>query len=554
MWRAITLILCVGWSGLACGQLQSELTLEHGGQTRLYDLYVPPTSGGGALPLVIDFHYVLWSTGEYRSRFGFNPAFHSSDLVTAFPHSGTGWNSGLGAAGRDDVGFVLAMIDEIARQTPIDQDRIYIMGFSDGGEMAYRLLCEAPDRFAAAATIAAPLRPEFEIGCRLPRAIPLMAFRGMTDQLVGFQGGTNSFGETTLGANETMNFWRQQNGCQGPITSEDFAPQHSCRVDNSCNVGTEVRLCVVEATEVHRFRHSIFDNAAGIDLRFNSLDFMTRFVRPEAAFEIDGGLTGAWFDPDNPGQGLLVEPIPSNTSLFAAWFTFDVSASGDGGDEQRWLTLQGDYVGAEADLDILSTSSGRFLRADPAETRVVGSAKLRFFGCTEARLSYQFDDGLGGEIALTRLLPDTLCGNPIGNAPIPKTLNTMNAGLSGAWFDPSTPGQGLVFDVVPAAQVLFAAWFTFGEASDQKIGAVEQRWMTAQGSTLGVESEMVISQTMGGQFDLPQSVSTSPVGGGRLTFVSCTEANFDFELDSGETGSIPLTRLAPDVFCEALTR
>ncbi len=554
MWRVVFLIVCLSWSGLVWGQFQYELTLEHDGQTHLYDLYIPPTSGGGALPLVLDLHYILWSTAEYRSRFGFNPAFHSHDLVTAFPHSGAGWNSGIGAVGRDDVGFVLAMIDEIARQTSIDQDRIYIMGFSDGGEMAYRLLCEAPDRFAAAATIAAPLAPEFELGCRLPRAVPLIVFRGMTDQLVGFQGGTNSFGETTLGANETMDFWRQQNGCQGPITSEDFAPQHSCRVDSACSGGTEVRLCVVEATEVHRFRHSIFDNAAGIDLRFNSLEFMRRFVRPEAAFEIDGGLTGAWFDPENPGQGLLIEPIPSDGSLFAAWFTFDQSVSDSGGEEQRWLTLQGGYGGAEADLDILSTNGGRFLGADPVETQVVGSARLRFASCTEATLSYQFDDGPTGEIALTRLLPDTLCGNPIGNAPIPKTFSSMNAGLSGAWFDPATPGQGLVFDVVPAADVLFAAWFTFDGASDEKIGAVDQQWMTAQGSTAGVESDLVISRTTGGQFDSPASISTVSVGSGKLAFMSCSEAVFEFELASGETGSIQLVRLAPDVFCGLLSR
>lgn len=313
-------------------------------------------------------------------------------------------------------------------------------------------------------------------------------------------------------------------------------------------------MCVVEATETHTFRHALFDNEAGIDLRQISLDFMRPFVRPKVGFNIEAGLTGAWFDPGNPGQGLLVEPIPQDQSFFAAWFTFEKSTTKIGADEQRWLTLQGAYSGAEAELDILSTSGGRFLGADPVESIVVGSASLRFASCTEANLSYRFDDGLAGEIALARLLPDTLCENPVGDAPDPRAFTTMNAGLSGAWFDPSTPGQGWLFDVVPAAEVLFAAWFTFAEPSDNKIGAVDQRWMTAQGNALGVESELMISRTSGGEFDAPQSVSTTNVGSGTVTFLSCTEAIFDFELDSGETGSIPLTRLAPDVFCEALNR
>lgn len=48
----------------------------------------------------------------------------------------------------DDVGFLLETIDVAAREVPVDPTHIYVAGVSDGGQMAFRMATEHPDRFA----------------------------------------------------------------------------------------------------------------------------------------------------------------------------------------------------------------------------------------------------------------------------------------------------------------------------------------------------------------------------------------------------------------------
>jgi len=52
---------------------------------------------------------------------------------------------------RDDVAYVRAILDLLAREYVIDARRVYVSGFSNGGSMSGRLAMELSDRFAAAA-------------------------------------------------------------------------------------------------------------------------------------------------------------------------------------------------------------------------------------------------------------------------------------------------------------------------------------------------------------------------------------------------------------------
>jgi polyhydroxybutyrate depolymerase len=68
------------------------------------------------------------------------------------------WNDGSGRfhAGEkniDDVAFIDTMIDEILNAHPIDPQRIYVTGFSNGASMTFRLGAELSNRFAAIAPV-----------------------------------------------------------------------------------------------------------------------------------------------------------------------------------------------------------------------------------------------------------------------------------------------------------------------------------------------------------------------------------------------------------------
>lgn len=101
------------------------------------------------------------------------------------------WNAGnccgIAAATRvDDVGFILAVMNDLARKTPVDAARIYATGLSNGSMMAYRLSAEASERIAAVAGVAGAMTlPKF--APRVP--VPVMHIHSVDDQRALYDGG-----------------------------------------------------------------------------------------------------------------------------------------------------------------------------------------------------------------------------------------------------------------------------------------------------------------------------------------------------------------------------
>jgi predicted peptidase len=85
-------------------------------------------------------------------------------------------------AGRNFEGdAVIALLDEIVRQLPVDKDRIYLTGLSMGGFATWAWAIQEPSRFAAIAPIAAGWTTED--ACKL-KGIPIWAFHGTKDGAV----------------------------------------------------------------------------------------------------------------------------------------------------------------------------------------------------------------------------------------------------------------------------------------------------------------------------------------------------------------------------------
>src|SRR3546814_5103868 len=97
------------------------------------------------------------------------------------------------------------------------------------------------------------------------------------------------------------------------------------------------------------------------------------------------------------------------------------------------------------------------------EPRRVGSARLVFESCDRAQFRYQFDpdenEGLSGLVTLSRLTPGVAC---IGDVAAATTPAASDAAIEGAWFDPASSGQGLMFNTIPAQDPaqssVFSTW------------------------------------------------------------------------------------------------
>ena len=144
----------------------------------------------------------------------------------------------------------------------------------------------------------------------------------------------------------------------------------------------------------------------------------------EAAFEINPGMTDAWYNPATNGQGFLITVFPELKQLFLAWFTFDIERPAEdvtaflGEPGHRWLTAQGPYDGNTAVLTIFVTEGGVFDSAEPVATTNLngdGTITIEFADCTEGLLNYEITSlGISGEIPIQRIVRD--------NVPLCETL------------------------------------------------------------------------------------------------------------------------------------
>jgi len=200
----LSLMWMQGMTGQAQGDTtvsrDGERTLSHGGFKRRYLVHLPPNyDGRQPLPVVLAFHGGGGHAEVQRKQSQMNPVADQNGFIVVYP-DGTGhlrlltWNAGscCGYAVRkrvDDVGFVSALIDNLARNYRIDQKRVYATGLSNGGMLCYRLACELSDRIAAIAPVSADLGVD---GPRPKRQVPILHIHGLKDNNIVFQGGVGS--------------------------------------------------------------------------------------------------------------------------------------------------------------------------------------------------------------------------------------------------------------------------------------------------------------------------------------------------------------------------
>jgi hypothetical protein len=133
----------------------------------------------------------------------------------------------------------------------------------------------------------------------------------------------------------------------------------------------------------------------------------------------------------------------------------------------------------------------------------------------------------------------------------------INAGMNGSWFNPLTPGQGILVDVFPDIPLVFLAWFTFDVTEPPvglppaTVGDINHRWLTAQGSFRNNEAVLDVFLTTGGLFNDPAMVSvTNPNRYGRIVLTysdDCRSGLMEFELFEQELSDIlPIERIAND--------
>ncbi len=225
-------------------------TLEHGGVTRSIRVHVPASYDPvRPTPVVLDFHGYTMSASAQEDLTRF-PAKADAEGFISVHADGTGtprgWNGGAccgtpATTGLDDIGFVLALLDQLEARLCVDPRRVFSTGFSNGGFLSHRLGCVAADRIAAIAPVSGMMGVD---ACDPSRPMPVMHFHGTSDTIVPYAGGGLT-GYRSAAATDAG--WAARNGCTStPI--ETFASGDSrCLTHGGCDGGADVTLCTVTA-------------------------------------------------------------------------------------------------------------------------------------------------------------------------------------------------------------------------------------------------------------------------------------------------------------------
>ncbi|MBN1440764.1 MAG: hypothetical protein JW929_15260 [Anaerolineales bacterium] len=234
-----------------------ERSVSVGGQERSYLLYIPEgVRDVSAAPVVLVFHGGLGKPENMPTRTGFNTLADKEGFIVAYPR-GTSrsevlefdtWNAGLCCgyaqkSGADDVGFVRALLDDLASVAPVDSRRIFATGLSNGAILSYRLACEMADRIAAIGPVSGT---QNIAECTPSQPVSVIHFHGTADPMVPYNGGFGSgiSGVAFTSVWDTADFWIRADGC--PTAAEHEESAALIRDSYSpCADGTAVELYTI---------------------------------------------------------------------------------------------------------------------------------------------------------------------------------------------------------------------------------------------------------------------------------------------------------------------
>ena len=191
----VGLLTCAGLAAPLAGALDpiksgmdSRIVLSSG---RAYVLHTPPLlrrlpALAEGRPVMIFLHGLGVSTEEAAASTGFNALSDRDGALVAYPEGiRRSFNAGLCCgpavpAEVDDVAFLSDVVSDLKLR---GAGRISVVGFSNGGMMAYRLACARPDLVDTVGVMSGTLE--------IPRCdgpIKALAIHGLSDTTVPYKG------------------------------------------------------------------------------------------------------------------------------------------------------------------------------------------------------------------------------------------------------------------------------------------------------------------------------------------------------------------------------
>tara|TARA_Y100000287_G_scaffold167092_1_gene150161 strand:+ start:717 stop:1673 length:957 start_codon:yes stop_codon:yes gene_type:complete len=198
--------------------------IEHNGLNREYLLYIPPNIDNREnLPVIFNFHGYLGQAEQFFNQTDLVEIANNNSVVLVYPQGSdlpvgaSHWNAApssssstsfVNKSSTDDIGFFKALLDEINQNNIIDLNRVYVIGYSNGGMFSYFLACNTENIIAAVGDVAGTMLNETFNSCNPSSPIPILKIHGTSDRVVSY----NGYDEGEFkSVEEVLDFWKSNN-------------------------------------------------------------------------------------------------------------------------------------------------------------------------------------------------------------------------------------------------------------------------------------------------------------------------------------------------------
>jgi polyhydroxybutyrate depolymerase len=212
------------------------------GDVRPSVLYRPPgLSTRKPVPLVILLHgsgsspqsIVTWSRFD---RLADQQGFVVASLSTGVNKT---WLAAEWMNSEADVDYIRAEIALLQQSQNIDPKRVFAVGFSAGGSMAYRAACELSPQIAAIGVVSSSFA--MTTTCHPARPVAVMGIFGTTDGVIPFNGTAR-----VEAPSASIARWRAWDTCPATPTTTGSGGVVTTQTWHPCAAGTAVAYTVIQ--------------------------------------------------------------------------------------------------------------------------------------------------------------------------------------------------------------------------------------------------------------------------------------------------------------------